>query len=220
MNTVKTITRGEAKSQGLKRYRTGKQCKHWHLAERSVLNGGCVACAAALRATSERIAAQRAYGAAYNATAKGRATQRARNAARYATPAGKDAKRASSARSRGKLLGLLCSCCDPGDFLQTYMEAALMADHEVDHRVPHSQGGLHCVHNLQILTKTAHRQKTTGETAKLTEALVLKIVASGESGRVLAGRFWISPGAVSDIKNGHSWGHLTGVSRGATQRLA
>ena len=40
---MQIITRQEAKEQGLKRYFTGKPCKHGHIAERS-FTAGCVAC--------------------------------------------------------------------------------------------------------------------------------------------------------------------------------
>lgn len=40
----KTITRAEAKAQGLKRYFTGRACKRGHIAERQTDNGVCVDC--------------------------------------------------------------------------------------------------------------------------------------------------------------------------------
>lgn len=42
--TVKIITRTEAAKTGMKRYYTGKPCKHGHVSERWVYNGHCVAC--------------------------------------------------------------------------------------------------------------------------------------------------------------------------------
>jgi 5-methylcytosine-specific restriction endonuclease McrA len=44
---------------------------------------------------------------------------------------------------------------------------ACPADHEVDHRIPLALGGLHCCHNLQILTKAAHREKTKVDIAQI-----------------------------------------------------
>ena len=38
------ITRKEAKEQGLKKYFTGKPCKHGHISERRVDSRGCIAC--------------------------------------------------------------------------------------------------------------------------------------------------------------------------------
>lgn len=42
---LKIITRMEAATSGLKRYYTGKRCKHGHDSERYVYNGHCVECA-------------------------------------------------------------------------------------------------------------------------------------------------------------------------------
>ena len=42
------LSREEAKALGLKRYFTGKPCKHGHLAQRKVSNTECVVCAAAV----------------------------------------------------------------------------------------------------------------------------------------------------------------------------
>lgn len=41
---MKIITRTEAATSGLKRYYTGKSCKHGHDSERWVHNGHCVQC--------------------------------------------------------------------------------------------------------------------------------------------------------------------------------
>lgn len=41
---MKIISRQEAITQGLKRYYTGKPCKHGHVAERHIRNGGCLEC--------------------------------------------------------------------------------------------------------------------------------------------------------------------------------
>tara|TARA_R100000687_G_C6413981_1_gene147745 strand:- start:298 stop:879 length:582 start_codon:yes stop_codon:yes gene_type:complete len=38
------ISRKEAKAQGLKRYFTGKPCKHGHISERQISNGSCLTC--------------------------------------------------------------------------------------------------------------------------------------------------------------------------------
>lgn len=48
---MKIITRIEAAKAGLKRYYTGKLCRHGHDSERYVYNGHCVECA---MATSRR----------------------------------------------------------------------------------------------------------------------------------------------------------------------
>ena len=41
---MKIITKKEAKAQGLKRYFTGKPCKHGHVDERYVITGSCCEC--------------------------------------------------------------------------------------------------------------------------------------------------------------------------------
>jgi len=41
---MQIISRAEAKAKGLKRYFTGKPCKHGHVAERQVYNATCVVC--------------------------------------------------------------------------------------------------------------------------------------------------------------------------------
>lgn len=43
------ITRAAAKAAGLKRYYTGKPCKHGHVAERSTVNGLCFGCGVDIR---------------------------------------------------------------------------------------------------------------------------------------------------------------------------
>lgn len=50
------ISQDEARTQGLKRYFTGKPCAHGHISERTVSWGGCVTCIAI---NDERARAQR-----------------------------------------------------------------------------------------------------------------------------------------------------------------
>lgn len=50
---MKVITKKEAKEKGLKRYFTGKPCKHGHVAERHVGTGGCIPCRLAFEKTSQ-----------------------------------------------------------------------------------------------------------------------------------------------------------------------
>lgn len=38
------VSRQDAIEAGLKKYFTGEECKHGHVAERYTLNSGCVAC--------------------------------------------------------------------------------------------------------------------------------------------------------------------------------
>jgi hypothetical protein len=58
---LQIISRKEALSLGLKRYFTGKPCRHGHVSERWV-DGGCVGC----RNTPDRIAIKRAYDKVYS----------------------------------------------------------------------------------------------------------------------------------------------------------
>jgi len=44
----KIISRAEAREQGLKKYYTGKPCKHGHIAERITINGLCYICSRAI----------------------------------------------------------------------------------------------------------------------------------------------------------------------------
>lgn len=46
---LQIIPRKIAKERGLKRYFTGKPCKHGHIAERSTANGVCIECAVSMR---------------------------------------------------------------------------------------------------------------------------------------------------------------------------
>lgn len=66
---MQIITRAEAKAKGLKRYFTGKPCKHGHIAERMTSGGNCLVCFNAWReAHPERIRAiQRKWDAANGA---------------------------------------------------------------------------------------------------------------------------------------------------------
>jgi hypothetical protein len=41
---MELISPDEARAKNLKRYFTGKPCKHGHVSERSIYNGGCIAC--------------------------------------------------------------------------------------------------------------------------------------------------------------------------------
>lgn len=51
--STEIISRKDAKKIGLKRYFTGKPCKHGHLSERKTVNGGCVLCSARINKKSK-----------------------------------------------------------------------------------------------------------------------------------------------------------------------
>ena len=136
---MKVITRKEARALGLKRYFTGLPCPKWHIAERYVGNAWCCECNA-------HIVKKHGPSDCEKFTKK--------------HPGRKTAHRVFN---RAKHDGLLCDCCDFQDFFPIYAEATLRGGHEVDHRKPRHQGGLHCLKNLQILTKEAHKEKTKRE---------------------------------------------------------
>lgn len=58
---MKIILRKDAKVEGLKRYYTGKPCKHGHIDERTVSSGRCVECDRIIQKTPEYRAKRRAY---------------------------------------------------------------------------------------------------------------------------------------------------------------
>lgn len=73
--SITVISRAEAKEQGLKRFFTGKQCQHGHVAERLICNGLCIECErikskAYYKKNSERIKASSKQWAAENADVK------------------------------------------------------------------------------------------------------------------------------------------------------
>lgn len=92
---MKIISRSEAKAAGLKRYFTGKPCKHGHVSARYVVDHACVECKDAQRrqfaaANPEKM---RAYGTKWRRG--NREKERARSAARHAAD-----REAASARAR------------------------------------------------------------------------------------------------------------------------
>ena len=81
--------------------------------------------------------------------------------------ANKDKKYAQNARRRALERSRICDCCKTADFQAIY-KAAQLIDCEVDHVKPLAAGGVHCVRNLQILSKAAHRAKTALDRVYLT----------------------------------------------------
>ena len=55
-----------------------------------------------------------------------------------------------------------CNCCTRADFVGIY-EWARFLDCEVDHKIPLAAGGVHCRHNLQILSREEHQRKTRAD---------------------------------------------------------
>jgi hypothetical protein len=96
----------------------------------------------------------RANNAAWRAANKER--QRA-NIAAWAA-ANPQRRAANESRRRARKLNQICECCTKEAVDAIFMKCP--SSHEVDHRIPLRIGGLHCVHNLQILTEAEHLEKT------------------------------------------------------------
>jgi 5-methylcytosine-specific restriction endonuclease McrA len=62
MAALATISRAEAKAAGLKRYFTGKPCKHGHVAERAIVSKNCLECNASYQASLRKRPEQIAKG--------------------------------------------------------------------------------------------------------------------------------------------------------------
>jgi len=69
---MKILTRDEAQARKLKRYFTGKPCRHGHAAERFVSSFGCVVCALARNQTEEKRAYLRRWYDTDRTTPEGR----------------------------------------------------------------------------------------------------------------------------------------------------
>lgn len=96
------------------------------------------------------------YGRRYRATQKGKARNAAKHAARRAR------KRAAA-----------CDCCRPGDIRALYAFASALGL-EIDHITPLAAGGLHCLTNLQPLTRKDHEAKTLQDIADLQKTRSVK----------------------------------------------
>lgn len=160
--TVVIISRKEALSLGLKKFYTGKPCKHGHICEQYV-SSGCVICVsdnaskwkkenkerhAALNRKSFRASPKQQ--AAHNAESLLRA-KRFPEKVRYAT-----------AKRRAMKLQATPHWANQEVIKQIYKEATEKGMH-VDHIVPLNNPlvcGLHCEFNLQILPATENLRKS------------------------------------------------------------
>ena len=77
--------------------------------------------------------------------------------------------RESQSRRRARKRNQVCDCCTPRDIRQVYFNAKMMGC-EVDHVEPLALGGLHCRHNLQLLTPKDHKEKTRSDMARIADA--------------------------------------------------
>lgn len=77
---MKVISRNEARKLGLKRYFTGKPCKHDHVSERYVTNACCMGCISSWRIINcEHISKyKKTHGKSYNETNKSKIKEKRR----------------------------------------------------------------------------------------------------------------------------------------------
>jgi hypothetical protein len=156
---MQIISCKDARSVGLKRYYTGKPCKHGHVAERHV-TGGCVVCANADQVryywqNPERyLAANRRYHQRPDVKERNKLRQRIfyRDNAELC--------RAISGRCRAERLKRVPSWSETEAIKEFY--ANCPPGYEVDHIYPllgETVSGLHVLANLQYLTRAANRSK-------------------------------------------------------------
>lgn len=143
------VARQAALLAGESKYFTGKPCKHGHITFRYTATAGCIVCCSARTVASRRKHIERS-----------RATDRAR----YAKDPGRS--QAKHAERRARKLSQACFCCTREQIAELYALATMLGD-EVDHRVPLALGGLHCLSNLQVLTKAEHYLKTASDLAEI-----------------------------------------------------
>jgi ferric-dicitrate binding protein FerR (iron transport regulator) len=67
---------------------------------------------------------------------------------------------------RARQKSAVCSCCSREAFNRVY-GIAMLVGHEVDHIQPLARGGLHCVKNLQIISREQHKEKTARDRAEI-----------------------------------------------------
>ena len=154
---LEIITCQEARSLGLKRYFTGKPCKHGHICERHV-TGGCMECARqdCRRYYADNPAKYKEYTGSYRELNRDRCNEIQNNYyARHSAQIKAKAKTYRGLRalripswSQSDLITKFYIQCPPG--------------YEVDHVLP-LQGaevsGLHVIENLQYLTRFDNRSK-------------------------------------------------------------
>lgn len=157
----KIITQQDAKAQGLKRYFTGKPCKHGHIAERLVSDSKCLKCAQEKLARWKENNKEKArrHSRLWKAkNSKARAQYQRNWCAKNP-----GAKRASELRQKNRVP----AWADLDAINEIYIQARAMSDatgvlHHVDHIIPingESVSGLHVANNLQILTASENLKK-------------------------------------------------------------
>jgi hypothetical protein len=84
-------------------------------------------------------------------------------------------------RRRARKLSQTCTCCTNEQLLLAYKQAAEIGGH-VDHIIPLALGGLHCLKNLQVLTKEQHKEKTKGDLS-----IIVKLQKRNPTGEYIHG---------------------------------
>lgn len=106
---------------------------------------------------------------------KGKVALRAKSKRFASTPYGRSQRLALQRAREARQLGQTCGCCESWVFKNIYA-AARVLDCEVDHIKALGLGGLHCRHNLQLLTPAEHKKKTASDLAAIAK---FKRAASG-----------------------------------------
>jgi 5-methylcytosine-specific restriction endonuclease McrA len=94
-------------------------------------------------------------------------SERIRNSARRKAYPEKECAKVMARLAR-KLMQT-CGCCTKPQLEEVYARATLVGG-EVDHKIPLSLGGHHCIKNLQALTYEDHREKTKSDVRYIAEA--------------------------------------------------
>lgn len=164
------ITKKQAKSEGLKRYFTGKPCKRGHIAERTTSSGTCVMCELLWKRTGTGKAISNKATRTYRAVNKARLSVMERQYAKKRRDNLPGIVAETSARvraglavvgwrNRKKVLDIYEQCYDLNLASAT---AGSTQRFVVDHIIPlNGEGvsGLHNEHNLQILTREQNSEK-------------------------------------------------------------
>jgi 5-methylcytosine-specific restriction endonuclease McrA len=157
---MKLVSRAEARALGLKRYCTGKSCPHGHTAVKFTSNGSCVECTVAWNKAHPE--STRASTVRY---VKAHPEKIRANVSRYYKKH-PEKDRAKGAKRRALKRLQLCTCCIKEQFEAIYA-AAQLTGYEVDHIVPLALGGMHCLRNLQTLSRKDHQVKTSRDHAAI-----------------------------------------------------
>ena len=179
---MEIITRAEAKAQGLKRFYTGKPCKHDHEGERYVCNNRCVECAGEHSRKWQKAnpAKRRAINRKHHQTHREKRNKagrerRAANPEKYREKDSRYARanpekiNAKNAERRARRLNQTPEWCAPGteayaDMQDTYATAQALSDATgidfvVDHIIPLAAGGEHRPDNLTPLKAETNVKK-------------------------------------------------------------